>query len=138
MEMKDRLMGNVTFQGSVTFQGPMFDIHDNQHVHVNVNKQPQENDEEVDDDVEPMAAEVGGEMVEKLKPLFYNNEADVRLFLKEIDGMKDNDITDLVNRWVREKRISDYGNSRKGVLWGILHDAGLYDKTVQNWNRRVF
>lgn len=29
----------VTFNGNVTFQGPMFDIHDNKHVHINVSKQ---------------------------------------------------------------------------------------------------
>ena len=78
-----------------------------------------------------------GDLIEKLKPIFYNNEDDVRLFLKEIKGMKSNDITDLVNRWVKEKRISDYGNSRKGVLWRILHEAGLYTKTKSNWNGRV-
>ena len=75
---------------------------------------------------------------EKLKPLFYNNEADVRQFLNDIEGMAPNDITDLVNRWVTDKRISDYGNSRKGVLWEILNDAGLYTKSRQNWNRRVY
>ena len=75
---------------------------------------------------------------EKLKPLFYNNEAHVRQFLNEIEGMAPNDITDLVNRWVTDKRISDYGNSRKGVLWEILNDAGLYTKSRQNWNRRVY
>ena len=78
------------------------------------------------------------ELVEKLKPIFFNNENDVRLFLKEISGMKDKDITDLVNRWVQDKRISDYGNSRKGVLWGILNNAGLYTKSLQNWCRRVY
>ncbi|WP_288280811.1 hypothetical protein [uncultured Prevotella sp.] len=78
-----------------------------------------------------------GDLIEKLKPIFFNNEDDVRLFLKEIKGMKSNDITDLVNRWVKEKRISDYGNSRKGVLWRILHEAGLYTKTKSNWNGRV-
>ena len=78
------------------------------------------------------------EVLEKLKPLFFNNEADVRLFLKEISGMKPSDITDLVNRWVKDKRISDYGNSRKGVLWEILNDAGLYTKSRQNWCRRVY
>lgn len=77
-------------------------------------------------------------IIEALKPLFYNNEADVRLFLNEIKGMAPNDITDLVNRWVIDKRISDYGNSRKGVLWEILNDAGLYTKSRQNWNRRVY
>ena len=58
--------------------------------------------------------------------------------MKEVAGMQPNDITDLVNRWVQDKRISDYGYSRKGVLWGILHDAGIYKKSRQNWNRRVF
>ena len=85
--------------------------------------------------VEPMREE---EVIERLKPIFFNNENDVRLFLKEISGMKDKDITDLVNRWVHDKRISDYGNSRKGVLWGILNNAGLYTKSLQNWCRRVY
>jgi hypothetical protein len=34
MEMKAKEALGVTFQGSVTFNGPMFDIHDNQHVHI--------------------------------------------------------------------------------------------------------
>ena len=78
------------------------------------------------------------DLVTKLKPIFFNNEEDVRLFLKEIDGMREKDITDLVNKWVNDKRISDFGNSRKGVLWTILNEAGLYNKSKQNWNRRVF
>ena len=77
------------------------------------------------------------DLVEKLKPIFFNNENDVRLFLKEITGMKPNSITDLVNIWVKDKKISDYGSSRKGDLWKILHDAKLYPRTIQNWNRRV-
>lgn len=77
------------------------------------------------------------ELVTKLKPIFYNNEENVRRFLKEIRGMATEDITDLVNRWVNDKLISDYGNSRKGVLWGILHDAKLYSRTKTNWNGRV-
>ena len=77
------------------------------------------------------------ELVAQLKPIFYNNEEDVKLFLKMIRGMAQEDITDLVNSWVDEKRISNYGNSRKGKLWEILHDAGLYTKTRANWNGRV-
>ena len=84
--------------------------------------------------VEPMKEE---EVMEKLLPIFYNNENDVRLFLKEISGMKPNSITDLVNIWVKDKKISDYGSSRKGDLWKILHEAKLYPRTIQNWNRRV-
>lgn len=78
------------------------------------------------------------ELTERLKPIFYNNKDDVEIFLKEIKGMSPNDITDLVNRWVKEKRISKYGNSRKGDLWTMLNDAGLYTKSRQNWNRRVY
>ena len=98
--------------------------------------------EELSDDVslkdqdEP-EEEAGVDLVEKLKPIFFNNESDVRLFLKEIAGMKPNNITDLVNMWVQDKRISDYGSSRKGDLWKILYDAKLYPRTIQNWNRRV-
>ena len=84
--------------------------------------------------VKPMNEE---EVMEKLKPIFYNNEDDVRQFMKVIIGMKPNNITDLVNIWVKDKRISNYGNSRKGVLWEILYNAGLYTKSRQNWCRRV-
>ena len=40
-EMKE--MTGVTFNGSVTFNGPMFDIHDNEHVTI-VNKEQREED----------------------------------------------------------------------------------------------
>lgn len=45
MEKKLSDLKGVTFNGDVTFSGPMFDIHDNQHVHVNVNKLPHERDD---------------------------------------------------------------------------------------------
>ena len=94
-----------------------------------------EDAEEVYSEVD--VSQYDAELIEKLKPIFYNNEGDVRLFLKELSGMKSGDITDLVNRWVKEKRISDYGYSRKGLLWEILNDAGLYTKSRQNWCKRV-
>lgn len=117
-------------------QGSYIDVHDNENVYLNVDKA------EVNMDSSPIteekAVEISEELVEKLKPIFYNNEDDVRIFLKEIAGMQPNNITDLVNKWVKDKRISDYGNSRKGELWEILNDAGIYTKSRQNWNRRVY
>lgn len=92
-----------------------------------------QDEEEVNDEVED-----GEDLVAKLLPIFYNKEEDVRLFLNQIRGMATEDITELVNQWVKEKRISDYGNSRKGVLWGILHKAGLYKRTKSNWCGRVY
>lgn len=93
---------------------------------------PVEEEEVLDDNLD------NENLTKRLKPIFYNNEDDVEIFLKEIKGMPPNDITDLVNRWVKEKHISDYGNSRKGDLWTMLNDAGLYTKSRQNWNRRVY
>ena len=43
---KNNDIPGVTLAGDITVNGPMFDIHDNQHVHVNVNRQPQEADDE--------------------------------------------------------------------------------------------
>ena len=93
--------------------------------------------EEKDNEEMTASASDDEELVAQLKPIFYNNEADVRQFLREIRGMAQEDITDVVNRWVKEKRISGYGNSRKGVLWGILNKAGLYTRSKTNWNGRV-
>ena len=99
-----------------------------------INKEMERLDQE--EDCEPEDT-VNNELVEKLMPIFYNNKEEVMRFLNEIDGMKSSGVTDVVNRWVKEKRISDYGNSRKGELWEILNHAGLYTKSRQNWNRRV-
>ena len=134
---------------TVYVQGSYVDVHDNEVVNLSIDKagkvvvgsgqQASASDEEsqVAEDMIPETAE-DKDLVEKLKHIFYNNEADVRQFLKVISGMPPGDITDLVNQWVKEKRISDYGNSRKGVLWDILNEAGLYTKSRQNWCRRVY
>ena len=101
-------------------------------IHEDIEKVMPKGEEVLDDDID------NEDLTKRLKPIFYNNEDDVEIFLKEIKGMPPNDITDLVNRWVKEKRISNYGNSRKGDLWTMLNDAGLYSKSRQNWNRRVY
>lgn len=109
-----------------------------QHIHMGnqtVKDKPISEEAEAEEVVSDTISEQ--DLVAKLKPIFYNNEDDVRQFLKVIKGMTPKDITDLVNRWVKDKRISDYGNSRKGELWGILKDAGLYTRSKQNWSRRV-
>ena len=43
-EKKTKKIGGITFTGGITINGPMFDIHDNQHVHVNVNNRPEQSD----------------------------------------------------------------------------------------------
>ena len=119
-------------------QGSYIDVHDNENVYLNVDKAEVKVAHPSNLPLKGETSELPEELVEKLKPIFYNNEADVRLFVREITGMKPGDITDLVNRWVNDKRISNYGSSRKGELWEILNEADLYPKSRQNWNRRVY
>ena len=77
------------------------------------------------------------ELIAKLKPMFFNDEKNVKEFLKKIRGTKPSFITSLVNEWVSEGRISSYCDTRKGDLWKVLNDAGLYTKTKQNWCKQV-
>lgn len=124
-------MMGVTFNGSVTFNGPMFDIHDNENVTVVNEKketqseanQPQSIDEEQQ------------EVVERLKPIFFGIEADAREFLVSIEGMKATQITAKVNQLVDEGKISPLSSHRD--LWRALHDCGLYKKSESNWNQQV-
>ena len=77
------------------------------------------------------------ELVNKLKPIFWNDTEKVKAFLTQIRGIRPNAITDIVNHYVNNGWISKYGNSRKGDLWKILFDAQLYNKSKSNWNNQV-
>lgn len=46
MAEKEQVVGGITFTGNITVNGPMFDIHDNQHVHIHTNGQGKEDGEE--------------------------------------------------------------------------------------------
>lgn len=48
MDKKKNMLGNVTFTGNVTFNGPMFDIHDNENVFISSGK-PQEKTDNADE-----------------------------------------------------------------------------------------
>lgn len=75
------------------------------------------------------------EVTGQLLPIFYNNKAAVRDFLSNCLKMKSTQITDMVNRLVKDRVISDQSKGRD--LWQVLHDYGIYTKTESNWNMRV-
>ena len=77
------------------------------------------------------------EFIKQLMPIFYNDLDKIEKFLTMIRGMKPNAITDIVNDYVDNGWISNYGYTRKGVLWKLLYDEGLYKKSKANWNNRV-
>jgi len=75
------------------------------------------------------------EVTEQLLPIFYSNKVAVRDFLSNCLRMKSTHITDMVNRLVKDRVISDQSKGRD--LWQVLHDYGIYTKTESNWNMRV-
>ena len=121
METKHEMMG-VTFQGSVTFQGPMFDIHDNQHVTIVTREQQEVKNSE------------DSELARRLVPLF-NREEEAMKFPERIRGLKDKDIARVVNQLWEKGVISD--STTKLELWEVLHDFGAYSTGVTNWNAQV-
>lgn len=70
--------------------------------------------------------------IELLLPIFYGSIENVQVFLQQIKGLSDVEITDLVHNSVKEKIISS--KSYKRDLWRILHAAKLYSATESNWN----
>ena len=129
MKEEEKSLG-VTFAGSVTFNGPMFDIHDNQKVTiVNAKTEKEENIPEL------TLGEHEKSILNKLTPMFYGLEGEARDFLLKIKGMKPTQVTALVNKLVSDGKISEL--SRKRDLWKVLHDTGLYKPTDTNWYQQV-
>ena len=75
------------------------------------------------------------EVIDNLKPIFYNDRKEALKFYKDIQGMKSTQITDLVNQLVKKGLIPF--DRRKRDLWKVLNDAGLYAPSESNWNSQV-
>lgn len=70
---------------------------------------------------------------ELLLPIFFCQENDVVDFLGKINGLQDNEITDLVYEWAhKERKIST--KQCKSPLWKILHAFKYYNATSTNWD----
>lgn len=70
---------------------------------------------------------------ELLLPIFFNQENDVVDFLGKINGLQDNEITDLVYEWAhKERKIST--KQCNSPLWKILHAFKYYNTTSTNWD----
>ena len=70
-------------------------------------------------------------LVELLKPVFYNIEEDARRFLRRIEGLDNQGVTDVARQFLKENKITP---SKKGrPIWLYLHAAKLYTATEQNW-----
>lgn len=135
MEEKKQVVGGITFTGPITVNGPMFDIHDNQHVHIHNGGQNKEDDTPPSESDESDEKNSNEELIKRLKPIFWNEEEEAKAFAESIQGLTSLQITQRVKLLVHEKKISDLSKGR--TLWEVLHDFGLYTKSESNWNQQV-
>jgi hypothetical protein len=88
--------------------------------------------EQLDKDLTNDARKTELKLILKLTPLFYDNIDSASEFVALAKELNTTEITSLVSRWVRDKRIC--ANHCHRPLWTILHDAGIYKATESNWN----
>lgn len=110
--------------------GDKYDIHDNPGATFNFgggrkNENVNENEEEKNNDI----------VLEELTPFFYGDEAEAKHFMQMIRGMRGQDITQLVNRLLRENKLSD--RSYLKPLWMVLNRHGLYKNAYSTWAANV-
>lgn len=78
--------------------------------------------------------EKDAELARRLLPLL-GDEEEARKFPMRIHGMKNTDITKLVNTlW--EKGVIPEG-TKPTDIWKVLHDLGYYTASDRNWNDQV-
>lgn len=81
-------------------------------------------------------AENNETLLEKLMPIFYGNKEQAEDYIKNIKKTT-NDVEKVqyTAQLVNENTISERSCHR--VLYRILHDHGLYNKTETNWNKVI-
>lgn len=81
--------------------------------------------------------EKDSDLVDRLVVMFDGAEArdNARQFLKDIEGMKNSQITKLVSVLVKAKKINRERCHKE--LWEILVKEGLYSCSLSNWNSRI-
>ena len=81
-------------------------------------------------------AENNETLLEKLMPIFYGNKEQAEVYIKKLKNIT-NDVEKVqyTAQLVNENTISERSCHR--VLYRILHDHGLYNKTETNWNKVI-
>lgn len=121
--MNELTLPGITFTGDIHIQGDMFNIHDNQQVTIVHSGELKR---------EPTG---GSELARRLVPLF-NKEEEAMKFPERIRGMKNQEITKLVNvLWEKGVISSD---TKPTDFWRVLHELGFYTASDRNWNDQVF
>lgn len=119
--------------------GDKYDIHDNPGATFNFggSKKNANEDEELRTKTEDKNKKEDDNdiVLEELTPFFYGDEAEAKHFMQIIKGMKGQDITQLVNRLLREKKVSDLTCLKP--LWTVLNSHGLYKNAYSTWAANI-
>lgn len=130
MEKKASEMMGVTFNGSVTFNGPMFDIHDNQHVHIGMSpmNSPKEGEKQLSNEQLVQA-------VEECQMYMWGNSAYAVVFcvLRDRFGLSP-------NKTAFERMVEElpYDKNRtykcpKGTVTNAFSDNPVYNYSIDKW-----
>lgn len=75
------------------------------------------------------------EWIDEIVSCFFGIKENALEFVRMARNLKPKQITDLVNGWLVNHKISD--KSFKRDLWKPLHEHGIYNHTETNWNNQV-
>lgn len=119
--------------------GNKYDIHDNPNATFNFGCMPEreqekEKKQEKEKQDEP-AGSAPSTIVEELSAMFWGDKAEAEKFLMSIQNMSNMQITQLVNKLVKENIINDRQSKRP--LYSVLNRHGYYTASESNWNSHV-
>lgn len=114
--------------------GDKYDIHDNPNAVFNFGGSKAK-DESKDKCDNQQGVEDNSKLVDLLTPIFFGDSEKVKSYLKQIQGCKPTQVVAVTRRYLQERAISDA--SCHTPLWTILHDNGLYNPSLSNWNSQL-
>ena len=87
-----------------------------------------------EDEVEPHLSDEESIIVSELTTVFCEEKEAVH-FLSRVKNMSGLQITNVVNEYVKSKKI--HKGAQKGELYAIMKKHGLYHNSRSNWNNMV-
>ena len=132
---KESSMTGVTFNGNVTFNGPMFDIHDNEHVHIGVEGVEQRsNTKEGAKELDPTQL---ARAIENCQGYFWGNSAYAVVFCICRDAYKMQPNKTAFEKMVEQlpyKGRRDY-KCPLGTIANAFSDNLIFNENIHEWDQ---
>lgn len=136
MKRKEENLG-VTFTGSVTFNGPMFDIHDNEHVHIGM--EGVSTSSKSQGEVKEMNNEQLARTIENCQQFFWANASYAVVFCICRDSykvkMSKSDFETMIEDLPYKKKRSY--TCPTGTIANAFSDNPIYADPISEWDNRA-